>query len=388
MRPDPIRLGIIGTGLAVEKLHWPALQQMPDQFAVTAFSNRSRENAERFSSYSSIGMDAFVPDYHDVLARDDVDAVLLSVPIPLNRTLIEESLQAGKHVFAEKPPGMTEEEAWDLLDIETAHPTQKLLLAENHFYRDDVRFARSLLDEGVLGRLHLVSWRNISRTVPQDGWFPGTTWRQQATYPGGPHLDAGVHHMAWIRMLCGDVTHVSGEIQDANSTHAGPSDLTMNLRFVNGAVGNYTGSYPELPMPDEPNDLRLYGNEGVMSVRAGEVRLFRPGQEDVYTIQPIDQPWYPERYNAFHRGYYNEFLNFHDAIVHDAPVVGTLLQSIRTMEMVLKGIASAETGSVMALDSSRAPLLAQPLPLWTPHGTESLDIPVERMSSSHDPGSA
>src|SRR5699024_201305 len=180
-------------------------------------------------AYSGVGMDAFVPDYHDLLRRDDVDAVLLSVPIPLNRELIQESLEAGKHVLAEKPPGMSEEEAWELLAVESAHPDQKLLLAENHFYRDDVRFARSLVDQGVLGRVHLVSWRNISQTVPREGWFPGSAWRQQATYPGGPHLDAGVHHMAWIRMLCGDVTHVSGETQDANSTHAGPSDLTMNL---------------------------------------------------------------------------------------------------------------------------------------------------------------
>lgn len=376
MRPDPVRLGIIGTGLAVEKLHWPALQQLTDQFVVTAFSNRGRENAERFAAYSGTGMDAFVPDYHDLLRRDDVDAVLLSVPIPLNRALIQESLEAGKHVFAEKPPGMTEGEAWGLLDIEAAHPAQKLLVAENHFYRDDVRFARFLIDQGVLGRLHLVSWRNISQTVPQDGWFPGTAWRQEAIYPGGPHLDAGVHHMAWIRVLCGDVTHVSGEIQDANSTHAGPSDLTMNMRFVNGAVGNYTGAYPELPMPEEPNDLRLYGTEGVLSVRASEVRLFRPGQVDAYTIEPVDQPWYPERYNAFHRGYYNEFFNFHDAIAHDAPVAGTLLQSLRTMEMVLRGIASAESGHTMAMDSTRAPLLAQPLPLWLPHGADTLDIPV------------
>jgi predicted dehydrogenase len=372
---DPVRLGIIGTGLAVEKLHWPVLQQLTEAFRVAAFSNRGRENAERFSAYSGIGMDAFVPDYHDLLRRDDVDAVLISVPIPVNKTIIQESLEAGKHVFAEKPPGMNEAEAWELLATEAAHTNQRLLLAENHFYRDDVRLARSLVDQELLGRIHLMSWRNIIQLVPKEGWFPGTKWRQEATYDGGPHLDAGVHHMAWIRMLCGDVTHVAGEIQDANSTHEGPSDLTLNLRFVSGAVGNYTGAYPELPMPDEPNDLRIYGTEGVLTVRWGEVCLYRPGQTDIYTVRPVDRPWYPGRYNGFHRGYYNELRNFREAIVHGVPIVGTLMQSIRTMELVLKGIDSARTGKIMEMDTGHGPLLTKPVPFWTPWGSDDEDIP-------------
>lgn len=376
MEAETVRLGIIGTGLAVEKLHWPALQQMPGRFEVTAFSNRGRENAERFSSYSGVGMDAFEPDYHDLLQRDDVDAILLSVPIPLNRQLIQESLEAGKHIIAEKPPGMSLEEAWDLFHMEQRSPDQRLLVAENHYYRDDVRLARALVDQGVLGRLHLVSWRNITTTVPRDGWFPGIKWRQEATYPGGPHLDAGVHHMAWIRMLAGDASHVSGEIQDANSTHAGPSDLTMSLQFVNGAIGSYTGAYPELPMPEEPNDLRLYGTEGVLTVRAGEVRIYQPGLTRKYVLEPIDKPWYTGGYNAFHRGYYNEFVNFHEAIVHDAPITGALLQSIRTMEMILNGITAAESGKVVPMDTSYAPLLPRPVPLWKPHGHSGLDIPA------------
>lgn len=381
MQHERIRLGIIGTGLAVEKLLWPALSRLSDRYTVTAFSNRGRANAERFSSYSGVGMDAFMPDYHDLLARDDIDAVLLAVPIPLNRALIQESLEAGKHVIAEKPPGMTEAEAWGLLAVESARPDQKLLIAENHFYRDDVRMARSLVDEGVLGRLHLATWRNITHLVPVEGWFPGTAWRQEAEYPGGPHLDAGVHHMAWIRMLCGDVVHLAGEVQDANTTHAGPSDLTMTMRFVSGAAGNYTGSYPELPMPEEPNDLRLYGTKGVLSLRPGRVSLFRPGETETWDIEPIDRPWYRDRYNGFHRGYLNELVNFHEAIVYGEPIVGTLLQSIRTMEMVLKGLESARTGQVMTMNTDHAPLLAQPLPLWLPRGATTLDIPSTRTAT-------
>ena len=47
---EPIRLGLIGTGLATEKLHWPALARLKDRFQVVGFANRTREKAERFSA--------------------------------------------------------------------------------------------------------------------------------------------------------------------------------------------------------------------------------------------------------------------------------------------------------------------------------------------------
>lgn len=78
----PIRLGLIGTGLAVEKLHWPALRTLTDRYVVTAFTDSSAEQSRRFADYSGVGEARAVADRAALLARDDVDAVLISVPIP------------------------------------------------------------------------------------------------------------------------------------------------------------------------------------------------------------------------------------------------------------------------------------------------------------------
>src|SRR3954452_5334281 len=310
--PRPIRLGIIGTGLAVELLHWPALRQMPDRFSVAAFANDTRPKAEHFAGYSGISMDLYHEDYHNLLQRDDVETVLIALPIPLNYTVTREALAAGKDVICEKPAGVNLAEGQAFLTLLDEYPDRKVLIAENFFYRDDLRLARSLLDAGAIGRLHLLSWRNISRLVPREGTFSSTPWRHDPGYQGGPHLDAGVHHVAQIRFLCGDVQRVHGEIQDANSTHGGPSDLTLNLRFVSGAIGNYTAAYPELAIPPEPNEMRLYGDEAVMVVTNRTVAVHRPdGAVEEHRLAEGDG------------GYYNEFVNFHDAVVHDAPIVGT-----------------------------------------------------------------
>ena len=372
-----IRLGIIGTGLAVEKLHWPALRQLTAEFRVTAFTNRSRPNAERFAHYSGTPMSAFVADYQDLLGRDDVDAVLISLPIPLNLPVTQAALEAGKHVICEKPAGADAGEGRAFVELSARYPDLTVLIAENMFYRDGLRVARSLLDDGVIGRVHLATWRQVSQLVPREGQFSSTPWRHHPGYAGGPHLDAGVHHTATMRLLLGDAVRVSAETQDANSTHGGPSDLTMNLRFVSGAIGSYTAAYPELPVPPEPGELRLYGTEAVLTTGWQGTRVYRPdGSVETWKVEGDDG------------GYYNEFLNFHEAITGRASLVGTVAQSWRNMELILSGLDSAARGAVVEIPAWPTELSATAVPLWRPAGeTDLLAGLPSRLNHSTEPAS-
>jgi predicted dehydrogenase len=359
----PIRLGLIGTGLAVEKLHWPVLRQMPDRYVVTAYSDHSPEQARHFVSYSGVAEAAYCTDYHDVLKRDDVEAVLITLPIPLLYPVAREALSAGKHVLCEKPTGTDEDQAWAFVALAQEYPDQTVLIGENIFYRDDLRLARSLLDAGAIGRLHLMAWRVVGQLVPRSGTFSGTPWRQRPGYRGGAHLDAGVHNVAQIRLLCGDATKVHGAIQWANSTIDAPSDLTLNLEFDSGAIGNYTASYPELAVPREPNEMRMYGTDGVLVLNGarGErrVTLHRAdGSTERHTFQGIDN------------GYYGELRNFSDAVVHGEPVVGTIRQSFTNMLTILRGLDSAEKGAVVSLADLADGRSG--VPLWRPRGASGL----------------
>jgi hypothetical protein len=77
--PRVVRLGIIGTGLAIEKLHWPALRQMGRQFQLTAYADFARASTEKFAGYTGVPLAAYSSDYAELLARDDVDAVLIAL---------------------------------------------------------------------------------------------------------------------------------------------------------------------------------------------------------------------------------------------------------------------------------------------------------------------
>ncbi len=370
---DTIRLGIIGTGLAVEKLHWPALKRMTDQYRVTAFCDIERSHAEHFAGYSGASMDDFTTNYHDLLGRDDVDVVLISLPIPLNYSVTRDSLAAGKDVICEKPTGANADDMRAFADLPGQYPDRLVEIAENWFYRDDLRQARALLDQGILGRVHLMAWRNVSQLVPKDGEFSSTPWRQDAEYVGGPHLDGGVHQLAQIRFLCGDAERVSGVIQDANTIFAGPSDLGMTLQFASGAAGSYTASYPEYPVPEESNDMRIYGDEGTMSIaRGSKISVYRPdGSVERWNVEMPDG------------GYYNEFLNFHEAWTGAAPMISTIEQSVRNMELLTQALASAETGQEQATAEGPIPLAADAVPLWKPAGAEGLFDGLDGVKVEH-----
>jgi len=367
----PIRLGIIGTGLAVQKLHWPALERLADRFEIIAFANHTRPKAEHFSGYSGVPMERYHEDYHALLGRDDLDAVLISLPIGLTYTVTREALEAGKHVICEKPAGANLDEAYAFIELGKRFPDRVVLVAENWFYRDDLRFARTLLDRREIGEVRLASWRHVGQLIPREDQFSSTPWRHHIDYVGGAHLDGGVHHTAEIRLLLGDADRLQAEIQDANSTHDGPSIMTMNLAFVSGAVGNYTASYPEIPAVDEPNELRIYGTEGQLVLARNEVRLAKAdGTSTSYTISQRDG------------GYYNEFVDFADALQFGTTPVGTIAQSFRNMELILLGIRSAQEGHVLRPDPAIAPLVAEAVPLWMPRGATDpfagLDVEIAK----------
>lgn len=372
MASTPLRLGIIGTGLAVEKLHWPALSKMTDRYHVTAFCDIDQEHAQHFADYSGASMNDFTTDYHELLAREDVDAVLISLPIADVAQVLRDTLESGKHTICEKPPGANEEEARALLDVEKKHPDQVVLIAENYFYKDDVRLAKSLVESGTLGRIHMMTCHQAATMRPREGEFSSTPWRMEGNYVGGVHLDGGVHQMAQIRMLMGDAHRLSAEIQDANDLYGGPSDLILNLRFVSGAIGSFISTEPENHVPFLPNEMRIYGTGGTLVIGGKRVSLHHGEKEtETYSLQNMDG------------GFFGEFLNFHEAITGGADVVGTLEQSVRTMELVTKGMRSAETGEVITLSDGLAPLSENPLPLWLPQGQGHIDVDAQHEVQTH-----
>ncbi len=356
-----IRLGIIGTGLAVKKLHWPALVKLQDRFVVVAFANRTRATAEEFAALARISMDSYTPDYQELLRRDDVDAVLVCVPIPRLLTIAREALATGRHVICEKPPGVDLAEARQFLALVDQHPRQKFMMTENFFYRDDLRLARSLVDGGAIGRPQILIERWVHQLVPTPGDYSITPWRYKPQYRGGPLQDGGVHSIATIRLLGGDITGLYARTEWANKTMDAPSAMAMTFGLASGATGNCVWGFLGNPVLDEVRDTRLYGSEGALISSRGQVRLVHAdGSIEEYRVEPTES------------GHYNMFLNFHDAVMHDEPIVATVRQSFENMLVVLQALESAARGQQVDVAVAGVPAGTGGVPLWRPRGARGL----------------
>jgi predicted dehydrogenase len=93
--------------------------------------------------------------FDDLLADDTVDAVVIATPVPTHYTLAKQALEAGKHVFVEKPPAMRGAEMEELVALAEE---RDLVLMPGHLllYHPGLRAVKELVDAGALGEVACV----------------------------------------------------------------------------------------------------------------------------------------------------------------------------------------------------------------------------------------
>src|SRR5688572_3594216 len=103
MSSSPTRLGIVGVGKIVRDQHLPALAKDKDYLLVAAASPHA--TVDGIPNFKTI---------EELLASAELDAVSLCMPPQVRHQAARAALEAGKHVFLEKPPGATVSEVEDL----------------------------------------------------------------------------------------------------------------------------------------------------------------------------------------------------------------------------------------------------------------------------------
>lgn len=120
-----IRLGLIGLGQAAQLLHMPNIEHMDDLFAVTAVSDVSRTLMDHFRARYSVP-NCF-PDAMDLIRCPEVDAVMILCAGD-HTAYAAAALEAGKHVFIEKPLSMSYENALKLKEVKDRRPDQTAMV--------------------------------------------------------------------------------------------------------------------------------------------------------------------------------------------------------------------------------------------------------------------
>jgi len=289
----PIRLGIIGTGIAARDLHWPALRELQNEFEIVALCNHTQAKAESFAELIG-GVPRITTDYQELLGWSDVDAVDIALPIALNASVSMAALQAHKHVFLEKPIAADVASAHEVVAAAEKHPDLVLLVGENQRYDERFRHARRLLDRGRIGRPVMLHLDNLSPLRP-DNPYAATTWRLDPEHLGGYLSDGGVHATAGLHVLAGRIDRVQGMITTFRPDQDPTDTLLANLHFESGAIGHLT--YSVGVAREEPSPVRVYGTSGSIAIHDdhltvtttdGDEHIDCSGAENPYKLELLD----------------------------------------------------------------------------------------------------
>ncbi|KEQ22421.1 Gfo/Idh/MocA family protein [Paenibacillus tyrfis] len=205
-----VGIGIIGVG-QIGKMHLDRYAPI-EGTDVLAVCDVNEAEAKRVADM--YGIPHVYTDYKEMLKQDDIEAVDVCLHNAFHAPVTTAALEAGKHVYCEKPIAGTYADGKAM--VETAAACGKMLHIQlSTLYRKETKIAKSMIDKGELGRVfHARSTGFRRRGRPfVDGY--GTKYFTQKAYAsGGALLDMGVYHIAQMLFLLGlpSVERISGKV--------------------------------------------------------------------------------------------------------------------------------------------------------------------------------
>lgn len=294
------RIGIIGTGWWATQFHLPSISTYEGAELIGLAdpdAGKLAAAAERFPV-------AFTTeDPSELLARDDVDGVMIVVPHAYHYEWAKQALERGKHVFVEKPLVLTAAHAWDL-EREARERGLHLTVGYTYQHTRAAQQARDWIAGGEIGELLHVAGLFASMVQsyyqgrPDDYRsvfdFP-VTGPDASTY-SDPAISGGGQGSTQITHAMGMVLWATGrraeEVHAYMSNHGMAVDLVdaVSYRLDNGAIGTMASTGSLAPGQPQQQEFRYYGSEGyiLQDLLAGTLELHRnDGTSEV--LEPLGE---------------------------------------------------------------------------------------------------
>jgi predicted dehydrogenase len=268
----PLGIAMVGAGFIAE-YHLAALRQLPGaalRAVVSRDAGRARAVAERF------GIADAGTSLPALLARDDVQAVVIATPDDTHEEVTTACLAAGKAVLLQKPMATDSAACRRMMAAAATHGAD-LQVSWMHRHFEEVDAARAWIASGAIGRVTSVRVRNATPGPDWGAWF-----FQAGRVGGGVVLQLGAHGIDLVEHMLGPIAAVSartatlvplrrlasGEevrVENADSAWA-------TYRLANGVVVSHEMSMVEAAGCDRFR-MEIYGTEGTLWLRTERGRL-------------------------------------------------------------------------------------------------------------------
>jgi predicted dehydrogenase len=367
---NTLGVGLIGSGFIAE-IHFAALASVP-RAEVRAVASPTIEHVRAFAERH--GIKRWFIDYREMFTQRDIELVVIGAPNHLHCEMVLAAAAAGKHVVLEKPMATTLDEC-DRMLAACRTAGVKLMYAEELCFAPKYVRLKQLVDEGAIGRPHLVK-QSEKHDGPHAAWFYDTRLSG-----GGVTLDMGCHAVAFFRWLLAGpdgrnppratsvyanlATRVHGERTN------GDDESIVIVEFDGGITGLSESSWTKPGGMDDRAEV--YGSGGVAYadlLRGNSIHAYsRSGYGYAVEKAGSTAGWsFPIYEEAWNYGFPQEMAHFVDCVLDDREPLVTGDDGREVLEIILAAYASAGQGRRIELPFN-APGDTRPIDLWRPQRT-------------------
>lgn len=268
-----LRFGFLGLG-AMGFSHVNSFAKLcGEQIEIAAICSSNDANIKKALELSS---KVKVFKNESELIASPLDAVIVSTPNFTHVPLALEILREGKHLFLEKPCGITREECQKLL---TASEKSDRVIMIGHELRYSPFFQKikSLVDAGEIGAPRMV-WCKEFRGPFQK---KSRDWIQDERRSGGALVDKNCHHFDlmnwWVSSKPKRVAAFGGNA--VNRVIEGPHQVhdhvTMSFEYENGVLGTHQLCMFALDFPHEDLEMGIIGDGGILQTRISQIEILQ-----------------------------------------------------------------------------------------------------------------
>ncbi len=217
-----IGIGFIGCG-GIHRAHAPHVVEHPDAFIACAMDVNEEAVKKHQADY---GTECGTTSMEELLARDDVDAVVVCTPTGYHPDAVIAAARAGKHVLCEKPMAMTVAKCEEMAAACDEAGVQLQLAFVRHYCNEWLKM-REVIHDGMIGRP--VVWRSVS-----GGSGAPTPWFFDKELGGGPFIDGAVHNYDWARFTFGEAERICANLRRLKQTTTAWDTGTAVVDFESG----------------------------------------------------------------------------------------------------------------------------------------------------------
>jgi predicted dehydrogenase len=328
---EKTKIGIIGLGGITQLIHLPVLSKLKD-VEITGVSeidkNRLKVVADKFNIANRF------QDYNEMLAKIDLDAVIIASPTSTHEQVALDCLKVKKNIFVEKPIGRKYKEAKSIHDAAVKNNCH-VMVGMNQRFRPDVMLLKSILNTGEIGDLYFLKTAWSREQSSMEKWII-----KKEESGGGVLLDLGIVLLDLALWIFDYREIMSASAQQYFNFTREVEDTTIAfIRCKDSSVIGVEVSWA--PKPENvPMTLTVYGSKGWAQLNP--LKVYKQINDQYIDYSPAQKK---DERGLFKKSYENELRYFIGSIKGDYPVISTSQEAVLRMSLIESIYKSAEIRS-------------------------------------------